>query len=185
MDHRAIYMAAFEDIEQDKAAWYAVLKEKSNAQLRYQPHPYVWSAFHILQHVIRTEAMVLQYCSKKIQATDLKKVNALTALKTWYMQFALYQRIIKYRAPKYVKPDEIPPEISLDEAFGQWATVRKQWKDFLLSMPEDKLDKEVYKQPFAGRLGWYGTMKFFKGHLGRHWVQLNRVLELVPVKTNS
>ncbi|MDZ4708072.1 MAG: DinB family protein [Saprospiraceae bacterium] len=176
MDSRANYLIALEHIEQDRSDWYNLLKDKSIAQLWFQPNPYVWSAFHILQHLIRTEATVLQYCTKKIQAADLKKVSALTTLKTWYMQFALYQRIIKYRAPNYVKPDELPPDITLDEAFKQWAQVRKQWKDFILSMPEDKLDKEVYKQPFAGRLGWYGTMQFLKGHMGRHRVQLDRVL---------
>lgn len=176
MDSRATYLAELENIDRDKAEWYTLLKDKSNDQLQYQPNPYTWSAFHILQHLIRTEATILQYCSKKVQAADLKKVNALTDLKTWYMQIALRQRVIKYRAPKYVKPDEIAPDIKLDEAFEQWTRVRKQWKVFFLSMPEDKLDKEVYKQPFAGRLGWYGTMKFIKGHMARHRVQLEKVL---------
>jgi len=176
MDSRATYLAELDKIDQDKADWYLLLKDKSTDQLRYQPNPYVWSAFHILQHLIRTEATILQYCSKKVQAKDLKKVSLLTAAKTWYMQFALRQRVIKYRAPKYVKPDDIAPDINLDEAFGQWTQVRKQWKDFIVSMPEDKLNKEVYKQPFAGRLGWYGTMKFIKGHMARHRVQLEKVL---------
>lgn len=181
MDIRAICLHKLDLINKEKDIWYRLLKDKTEEQLRFQPNEKVWSPLHIVQHLIRTEATVLQYCSKKIQADELDTVNGFTSLKMWYMQFALFQRFIKYRAPKFVMPDTVSPDMTLDQAFDNWTEVRNQWKEFIITIPENKLDKEVYKQPFAGRLGWYGTLVFFEGHMARHMVQLKEVLSQMKV----
>jgi hypothetical protein len=80
---------------------------------------------------------------------------------------------LKFKAPKSTI-DHLPEYIALDELQTRWNKSRAAWNSFLKEMPENLLDKAVFKHPRAGRIGWGHTFKFFQVHFDRHLKQIAR-----------
>lgn len=176
MDKRKELIRHLEQLNEKINTWYERLRPVSTLMLMHQPSPGRWSIMHVLVHLVKTEEVILQYCRKKIQATDLKRTSPLTTLRTSLLPLLVGRRLYRYKAPGVVSPTMDLKSISLEQLFSEWEKVRKEWRQFIEQMPEDKLDKEVYRQPTLGRLGWKGTFVFFENHMKRHWEQIDQLI---------
>jgi len=54
---------------------------------------------------------------------------------------------------------------------------RKDLYEFIDSVSEDYIDKEVYKHPLGGRLSLTGMLEFFDSHFDHHSKQIFRALD--------
>lgn len=176
MDHRRQYLQQLDQLDKTINAWYEKLRPVTAIQLRYQAAPGKWSILHVLAHLVKTEEVVLQYCRKKVQAADLRRVSPMTSLRASLLPLLVGKRLYRYKAPRVVAPAPDLEYTGLEDLFTEWEKVRKDWKQFIEQLPEDKLDKEVYRQPNLGRLGWKGTFIFFENHMKRHWKQIEEIV---------
>jgi len=82
----------------------------------------------------------------------------------------------KFKAPEAVN-EQLPERSSFWDIAKQWKQQRIDFKNYLNELPEDILKREIYKHPFAGRLGLKGMLVFFDTHFERHGKQIDRILK--------
>lgn len=136
-----------------------------------------WSAIQTVHHLILSEELSLQYVQKKLSFNPkLEKADFQTRLRAAALWFYL-NLPIKFKAPAAVNEEKLPGFTTFAQTRERWLAIRRQWTAFLEQLPEDLLDKAVYKHPFAGRLSWSGTLRFFRYHFQRHRKQIRRTLD--------
>lgn len=145
--------------------------------LQQPPAPGQWSALQVMQHLMRSEELSMQYLRKKLSyQPELQKAGMAAALRSRLLRF--YLRLpFKFKAPAPVDASTFKTDVSLDELARRWRANRRELRAFLDGLPADLYDKEVYKHPFAGRLTLMGMVDFFDGHFRRHREQIRRGLE--------
>lgn len=67
----------------------------------------------------------------------------------------------KFKAPALVGDENLPGFTTLALSRDRWLDIRQRWTDFLQQLPEEMLDKAVYRHPFVGRLSGRGRSGFF------------------------
>jgi len=135
-----------------------------------------WSPSQIINHLILSEKYSLGYCRKKLSFSPiLKKAGMVSEFKSWLVQSYLLSPF-KYKAPKGISTEDLPPADTLFSVTQKWKEVRKELESFLREVPEEYLDKEVYKHPFGGRLSLSGMLLFFHAHFKNHEGQIKRAL---------
>ncbi len=165
--------------EQKVAALLHSLAPYGDERLNRSPASGHWSAMQVLHHLILVELLALRYVQKKLSfQPKLEKAG----LPEWFrlVGLSIYLRTpLKFRAPDAVGEQHLPAFASLEETRRQWQEVHTAWHTFLEAMPEEHLDRAVFRHPLVGRLSWTGTFAFFKAHLDRHRKQLWRTLRAV------
>ena len=81
----------------------------------------------------------------------------------------------KFKAPRAVSGEALPDSVPLADTMARWERTRTGMQDFLEKVPEDHLDKELFKHPLAGKLTLKGMLEFFLSHFRRHREQINRI----------
>jgi hypothetical protein len=141
--------------------------------------PNSWSVLQVFHHLILAEKGSLAYVKKKLSYNPkLEKTNWKTGIRTYLLDVYVWSPI-KFKAPKNISQENLPEKSTLQEVKTAYAPVRKEMKEFLENLPDDLLDKEIYKHPFAGRLSIKGMVQFFRGHQKRHSNQIRKILQSV------
>lgn len=136
-----------------------------------------WSAIQTVHHLILSEELSLQYVQKKLSFNPkLEKADFQTRLRAAALWFYL-NLPIKFKAPATVNEEKLPGFTTFAQTRERWLAIRQKWTAFLEQLPEDLLDKAVYKHPFAGRLSWAGMLRFFRHHFQRHRKQIRHTLD--------
>jgi hypothetical protein len=144
--------------------------------LNRPPAPDTWSASQVLNHLILSEKYSLAYCEKKLSFNPtLKKAGILSGLKSALVKYYLLSPF-KFKAPKGIDTSALPKEDTLDNIHATWITEREKLKNFIANLPDEYIDKEIYKHPFGGRLTINGMMMFFEAHFKNHKKQILRAL---------
>lgn len=146
----------------------------SDERLNRQPADGGWSAIQTLHHLILSEDLSLGYVRKKLSFNPaVEKVNFSTRLRSFLLA-AYLNSPMKRQAPAMITGENLPAFATLADTRARWEEVRQDWTNYLSNLPDNLLDKQVYKQPFAGRLGWLQTLDFFEAHFQRHRKQASR-----------
>jgi hypothetical protein len=147
----------------------------NNDQLNFAPEG-KWSIAHILSHIIAAENMSLQYIRKKIQGvkeaedTGIKEEIKMVILK-------LSQRVpgIKFKAPKQV--------VETTTQFRDFATIKKEWDTvrheynvLLETIPEEYINRKIYRHVRVGYLNMKHALMFFREHISHHLPQIKKLL---------
>ena len=155
------------------------LKPYSNEILNAKPDQNSWSVLQICHHLALSEKVSLAYIQRKLaHSPKVKKVS----LSTKFRQKLLTTYLItpmKYNAPDYVNTDALPQTSTLNEITRVWHAVRADIRAFIIRIPDEFLDKEIFKHPFAGMLCLAGMLSFFEGHTIRHQKQIHKTLTFV------
>jgi len=155
------------------------LKMYSADQLNRKPGPSVWSPLQILYHLYRSETLSLSYVKKKMHYNDqLKNSDWRTLVRSCLLSLAL-RAPFKYTAAPQVNIEHLPEEITLDIIEKDWLGQRDELRSFLLGVDASFLNKNVYRHPYAGRLGLIQMLQFFGTHFHRHEEQIFNRLGLV------
>ena len=152
------------------------LSSYSHEALNKPPNEGAWSAMQILHHIKLAEYYSLKYCEKKLSFNPkLGKVtwreNLRGKLVTWYLQAPL-----KVKAPTIMSGSALPTESQLTDIEVEWKKQRKDLQQFFEELPEEYIDKAVYKHPFGGRLSFGGMLAFYQAHFRRHQKQIWRTI---------
>lgn len=133
-----------------------------------------WSALQVLHHVVAAESGTLQYTSKKmLGGTSLPRAGLLSRLRLLSLKAALASPL-RFKAPAVTA--EVPAEIDPDELRAEWAEVRAGWETLLEGIPEEVLDRLVFRHTLVGLMGLPDTLAFMQVHLEHHARQVERVL---------
>ncbi len=155
------------------------LAQYNQEQLDQSPGDGQWSAMHALQHLKMAEGYSHQYIRKKLSFNpDLNKVGLNTAWRTMVMA-AFFKSPIKRKAPDAVNTNAFPEGVTLEQLRDEWKAQRQDLYAYIEAMDDHWMNKEVYKHPFAGRLGLDGLLTFFEMHFDRHVKQAKRAVHQV------
>lgn len=135
-----------------------------------------WSAMQTMHHLILVEASSMAYVRKKLSFNPVfRKAGPSSSLRLLLLQVSL-SLPLKFRAPAPVADDKLPTYATLADTRARWQEVRAEWTAFLTQLPDDLVDREVFKHARAGKLGWVQMLAFFEIHFKRHLKQLRAAL---------
>lgn len=135
-----------------------------------------WSAIQTAWHLLLVEENSLAYIKKKLGfGGAFEKAGFGTRWRNFLLQTALFLPL-KFKAPATASSDNLPEVITCNDLRVRWEKVQKDWADFLAEMPEQLLDRAVFKHPRAGRLSWMQTLVFIETHFDRHLLQIRKAL---------
>ena len=135
-----------------------------------------WSAIQTAWHLLLVEENSLAYIHKKLGfGGAFEKAGFSASLRNFLLNAALFLPL-KFKAPATASGDNLPDVIPFDDLRERWGAVQKNWTDLLAQLPEDLLDRAVFKHPRAGRLSWMQTLAFIDTHFDRHRLQIQKAL---------
>lgn len=148
----------------------------SHEEQNQRPADGGWSAMQVMHHLLLSETLSMKYCQKKLSfEPTLKKAGIITTARAMFVRYYLLSPF-KFNAPPLLNTSALPTESTLSEVAQQYRAQREAFAQFLVDLPEQYLDKEVYKHPFGGRLSISGMMGFFTAHFQHHRKQALRAI---------
>lgn len=145
-------------------------------RLNSRPADGGWSAIQTMYHLILSEELSLAYVRKKLSFNPTFQTADISADGRSFLLWLSLSSPFKFKAPPAISKEHLPEQASLASARERWLKIRAEWTDFLTQMPDELLDKLVYKHPRAGKLKWSGMLHFFKTHFLRHRNQMRRAI---------
>jgi hypothetical protein len=163
------------ELQSTRTKLLAELKLCATEKLEMPPAPGKWSAAQVIYHLNKAESQSVIYVSKKMKdLNNLKRTGFIEWAKITIVKLALASPI-KYKAPVNVL-GEVPEHVNYDAIVTEWNETRKKLTELLYALPEDILEKNVFKQPAAGRLNIYQMLDFMQSHFDRHRKQIERAI---------
>jgi hypothetical protein len=148
------------------------LEQYQETVLNRQPASGAWSAMQTAWHLLYVEEGSMKYVQKKLGYGGHFEKAGISA---WLKMALLHMTMrlpIKFKAPAASSSDELPSDASLAELTKRWQAIHLAWNRFFEELPDDLLDKTVYKHPRAGRISWLQMLDFFDMHFDRHLQQV-------------
>ena len=167
----------FDLLQRELRLLFEELKVHSNNVLNKKPKPDKWSTLQVLYHLQLAEAGSLKYVQKKLSFNPELKNNNIGS-KFREKAINIYMGLpIKFKAPPQVGDGAIPELSEFWTLVSKWRDQRDELGEFLETMPEDLVNKQIYKHPAAGRMSLLGMLKFFRSHIKRHKKQIDKNLK--------
>jgi hypothetical protein len=110
---------------------------------------------------------------------DLKKAGIKAAARELALNTYLSSPL-KWKAPEAISGDNLPDHETFWKTVQKWKNQRVELREFLETVPDELLKKEIYKHPFVGRISIIGMLRFFDRHFNRHRKQINRIIKNYP-----
>jgi DinB superfamily len=165
----------FNNLEKSRTNLTAYLQAVDKNCLTFKINESKWSAIQICFHVIKSEQVTILSLNKNLQLKDnLKNSSVITLIRGASLSFVLKSNF-KVKAPAIVA--NMPEDYDLTELMKKWETIRISLKDFLDNFPEQYLNKEIFKHPYAGWLNLFQTLKFLQNHFNHHRIQIINLIE--------
>lgn len=167
----------FERLEHQLEETLRLLRQQPQDVLTYIPAPGKWSVLQVLEHLLRTEQVTLQYLKKKaalgmdqLPGGSIKSKLRSTAL-------LIFLRLpFKIKAPGIV--DVINQPQTLSELEAAFKTLRAEMHQFLEQLPNEGFHVQLFKHPLFGRLRLRETFLFLSAHFSRHHKQIINTLKM-------
>lgn len=132
-----------------------------------------WSVNQIIAHLIQVEQLTNSYIQRKAQQQDmLEHAGPAHMLRSLLLKMALNSGM-KFKAPEAVA--KVPEQASLKSLRTQWDLTRYQLEDTLTELPQQLLDKCLFRHPYAGMLTLPQALTFLQDHFHHHARQINRL----------
>jgi hypothetical protein len=162
------------ELEKAKRDFLQELLNFAPDQLSTKPNETEWSALQVVDHLLLSETGTLGYLKKKTQSGweglefsgEEHKTNGK----------ALIQRLNsteRYKAPA-ILPEPLG-EKSLFAYNEQWDQLRDDFALFLTTLDPNFYERLVFRQPVAGFIDLFDTLRFLTAHIQHHFAQLERI----------
>jgi hypothetical protein len=127
-----------------------------------------WSIAQILNHLITAEKLSLQYVKKKVQGIETVPNTGLWEEIKMIMLVAS-QRMpgLKFKAPRVVI-ETATGHTDLIAITKEWDGVRHEFKQLLETIPDEYVNRRVYRHVRAGYLNLKHALRFFREHVIHH-----------------
>lgn len=153
------------------------LSDISDEKLKAKPIDGGWSVSDVMQHLIMVEKGSMAYVRKKSSYPDsFKKADWSSVFRKASLKFFLYAPF-KFKAPKIVNETKFNEDADMEDLVEEWRAIRVQMMNFLEEMPDEYMDKLIFRHAFAGRLTLDGMLLFIRDHFRRHRKQIDRLLK--------
>ncbi len=152
------------------------LSAYSEAQLNRQPRPDAWSALQVMHHLLLAEQMSMAYVKKKLSYNPALKNAGLGGAWRIFLLWVFVHTPLKFKAPKNVSGESLPPYSTLQATGEAWKNIRKELRDYMTILPDELFHKSIYRHPFAGLLSLTGMLRFFEWHFTRHLKQIRKTV---------
>ncbi len=162
----------FKKLEKLSAALLAELDAMDQAQLDFIPDSGNWSIQNVLEHVLAAEKAVLSYLLKKNQAEELPSSGLAESWRGIALTAAL-RSPLKFQAPRVLRSPQ--RFASLQDLLTDWKAQREALNEFLEVLPNDRIDRIIFKHPIVGYFNILQTLDFLYEHLNRHARQIRRL----------
>jgi uncharacterized damage-inducible protein DinB len=169
-------LSIYEKLEEERKSLFLYLNQYDDQAINQQPGAGRWSAQQVINHLILSEKYSVGYCKKKLSYNPTLKKAGIAAAFKGKLVTTYFKLPLKIKAPKGIDTPALPQHEPLESIVEKWGSQRKAMKEFLDTVDDQYLDKEVYKHPFAGRLTLKGMMKFFVAHFRHHKKQIINAL---------
>lgn len=139
-------------------------------------HDDSWTAIETLGHILEVEKGVMSYMRRKLDDPSL--IKGQVGFKENWNGLLLWWALkspFKFKAPSVLKPSN--PDAPLELLFGEWDTLRIEYKDRLDKFPRDLKSAKIFKHPVVGDLNIFATLKFMTQHIERHHSQVVNALK--------
>lgn len=153
------------------------VKIYSEDQLNRQPKENAWSVIQVMHHLMLSESGSLKYVQKKLSYNpELKNAGVKAAFREMTLNTYL-KTPFKWKAPEVISGDNLPKHETFWATAQQWKNQRIELREFMETLPDELLKKEVYKHPFVGRITINGMLVFFNNHFNRHNKQIQKIIK--------
>jgi len=168
----------FQTLQKSKNDLLSKVSDLSVAQLNTTQIEGKWSIAQILYHVYLAEKLSLQYMKKKTSDLSQVKTSGLKeAFKSVLLQISL-KLPIKFKAPKAIA-DSLPEEIEWNDFLLSWGDTRDELYKFIEWLPEEAINKSIFRHPRTGMMKLSQTVDFYHAHFNHHVPQVMAQLELI------
>jgi hypothetical protein len=158
------------------------LEKLSTEQSMFVENEGQWSVLEILEHLVLSEELSVNYAFKKIESPNtLRNVKWNTGLKVQLMRFVFILNF-KYKAPKVVLP-HTSKSPTFEELNQRWEDSRILLEELSNKSP-GLLKKGVLNHPHVGFLNFKQMLVFIQSHYNHHLVQINHLVELQKEQVN-
>lgn len=167
---------AFDDLELQREQLLSGLRRVPPESLTSSP-PGKWSILRILSHLITGERTGLEYVRKKILGIDSAGDTGIyEELKMKILVVSQRLRFLKYKAPRLIEERTVVYG-SLDEVDKQWSLLRNEWRTLLDKIPDNKVNRKIFRHVVAGRLNLVHGLRFFGEHVIHHKPQIDALIK--------
>lgn len=172
----------FQKLQRTKNDLLRRLNDLNYDQLNTPAEKDKWSIAQILYHIHLSETRSLQYMRKKSSnLNELKKASFSESVKTLLLKLML-SLPIKYKAPEVISV-EMPAEIDWQQLLLDWGNTRDEIYKFISALPEDALDKKIFRHPAIGLMSIFQAVDFFQSHFNHHLSQVRNHLSKFEAPT--
>ena len=168
------FYALFNRLEAERKSLFKELAGYPDSVLNTKPSPQAWSVVQVIKHLMASEEASLKYLQKKTLSTSGVKPAGFSGKWRLMLTKVIFMVPVKFKAPEIMEPDTT--EVSLKELDTQWEKLRMALFELLDKLPENDLDKEIWKHIIAGKMNIYQMLDFFHFHFVRHRKQIERTL---------
>ncbi len=164
------------EIEVQRRKTLDLVRHLTPEQFNRSPEPGKWSVAQIMSHLIGGEKLSLSYLQKKIQGVEQAEDTGLwEEVKITLLKISQRLPGLKFKAPqRIVENTVLYPDFSTIER--EWDMVRTEFKAFLEKIPNQFVNRRIYKHPRAGYLNVRHALIFFREHVIHHTPQLKKLL---------
>lgn len=164
-------------LEAQRLDLFRELDKMDPSVLNRKTSPETWSANQNLVHLLAAETASLAYLQKKLSSggADIPKAGFNSWLRRFLLRLAFALPMLKFKAPKYL--GNLPETSDFEDVKTRFAAQRAMLKAYLDAMPDDLLDREVWKHARAGKMSIAQMLDFFQDHFNRHEQQLKRAIK--------
>jgi len=165
-------LPSLDHIEEQKASLLRSISHWTEERLHFRPRGGEWCAIEVLDHLVRTEAAVLEAASTGV-ATP-RRIGLSDRVRTAFL-VRLFRSQTRVKAPGNVTQILPATGLRLMEITGRWDLVRKDLRLFLEKNPAEQLQKGIFRHPIGGWMNASGILTFFSVHIIHHGFQLHRL----------
>jgi uncharacterized damage-inducible protein DinB len=169
------FQKLFAELEIQRTRTLNSVQHLNNVQLNRSLTEGKWSIMQILSHLVAAERLSLAYVKKKILGIETAPDTGMWEEIKMILLIAS-QRMpgLKFKAPKIVvQTTTAHPD--LGSITREWDSVRNEFKQVLDTIPNDFINRRVYKHARAGYLNLKHALRFFREHVTHHTPQIKRL----------
>lgn len=165
----------FEEVEDQRIKMLDSLRQLTPAQLNRAGKNGKWSINQIVSHLVSAERLSVNYIRKKMLGIDQAGDSGLMEeMKMIVLKFSQRLPGLKFRAPRVVIENTIQHD-NLEALRKDWESARQDLKVILEKIPDNRIDRLVYRHVRAGRLNIKHALQFMREHVIHHTPQIKKL----------
>jgi hypothetical protein len=166
----------FDSLEQQRAGLLNELRPLSAEILTSAPAD-KWSIIYILSHLITGERTGLEYVRKKMLGIDgTPDAGLFEEFKMIGLVISQRLPFLKFKVPKLIEERTVVyPDLATIEK--EWDVLRRDWAKILENIPDQHVNRKIFRHVVAGRLNINQGLRFFGEHIIHHKPQIQRLIQ--------